>query len=416
MALAGCKSNSDSSAAPKGATVQPQLYGQQIETLANGVKIEIQKVAPLDMDTSNYGAFKQSLNRISAKVYIPEEIAASVNVRKSVTVPGEFLVSPQFKTVNEKKTTGNGYYTVSIEENLWNQDAEDKILDLRPRTLTIKIYSKEGLLGESAVTFLPDLIVSTTEDGSSTQLKSLGIISGAYSFGVVFLEAKTVLETQGVDVKLQMNRLYVAEQASIISFSEAEASQEPEQGQNGRSGGVLELIADKADGKLSVFMRGTKGGKGLEAIDQNEIGTTGTQGAAGTTEKKCKVDSKAGGNEDICTDVCATHPANGSVGGKGPKGIKGGVGMRGGSSGLAKIIVTQPIRYFTADVFTFAGEGGPGGDGGKGGRGGHGGAPGNKPKVCQDAATGPQGPEGDRGDQGTAGDAGQKESELHLSL
>lgn len=372
--------------------------------LAEGVVIEVRKVADLREDRSNYSEFKSNLNIYETKLSIPENIYVNkLEIKRSFS---SLAVNPAYESISKVDAKYvSGQYVISDRLDLWKNDYGQK-------SVTYRIYSQEKLIAESTYTLLPDLLVSS--ESKVTTLQSLGISSGAYKFGIVFIEKDNVLRTEGQEVYLEVGRLYAEDTATIESFSREEAEALPTPGQVGKNGGYLSLKAGYAMGNLNVHMRGTAGGEGLPAAAQTGVGAKGARGADGVVGRVCEprgipfnsLVERPGGL--FCERYCAKDPTNGSAGEKGPKGLRGGVGMIGGHSGAVDIAI-QKGSYFTASLLVEAGLGGPGGAGSEGGKGGEGGDPGSSHGECRGAARGAQGPQGEKGDMGSSGPRGVEE-------
>lgn len=372
--------------------------------LAEGVVIEIKKVADLREDRSNYSEFKNNLNIYETKLSIPENIYVNqLEIKRSFS---SLAVNPAYESISKIDAKYvSGQYVISDRLNLWKNDHTQK-------TVTYRIYSQEKLIAESTYTLTPDLVVSSAD--KVTTLQSLGISSGAYKFGIIFIEKENILRTEGQQVYLEVGRLYAEDTATIESFSRADAEKIPAAGQVGKNGGYLSLRAGMAMGHLNINMRGTAGGEGLPAAAQTGVGEKGARGSDADFEQVCfggEVFSDAlvaRPGRGVCQLICAKRPSNGTSGGQGPKGYRGGMGMIGGHSGSVDILIsTGP--FFTASLRAESGLGGPGGAGSEGGKGGEGGDPGSGRRGCDGSVKGGQGAQGEKGDTGASGPQGVQE-------
>ncbi|UXR63887.1 hypothetical protein EZJ49_12515 [Bdellovibrio bacteriovorus] len=373
--------------------------------LAEGVVIEVKKVADLREDRSNYSEFKNNLNIYETKLSIPESLYVNqLEIKRSFS---SLAVNPAYESISKIDAKYvSGQYVISDRLDLWKNDHAQK-------TVTYRIYSKEKLIAESTYTLLPDLLVSS--ESKVTTLQSLGISSGAYKFGIIFIEKDNVLRTEGQEVYLEAGRLYAEDTATIETFSAEEAEKIPAPGQVGKNGGYLSLKAGYAMGDLKLHMRGTAGGEGLPAAAQTGIGAKGARGVDATSRRMCE---PGGGvflmapelrrGATFCEIICTRQPTNGGAGAQGPKGLRGGMGMIGGHSGAADIVIAKG-PYFTASLSAEAGLGGLGGAGSEGGKGGEGGDPGSTRGDCRTASKGPQGALGEKGDMGSSGPRGVEE-------
>ncbi|WP_374001633.1 hypothetical protein [Bdellovibrio bacteriovorus] len=372
--------------------------------LAEGVVIEIKKVADLREDRSNYSEFKNNLNIYETKLSIPENIYVNqLEIKRSFS---SLAVNPAYESISKIDAKYvSGQYVISDRLNLWKNDHTQK-------TVTYRIYSQEKLIAESTYTLTPDLVVSSAD--KVTTLQSLGISSGAYKFGIIFIEKENILRTEGQQVYLEVGRLYAEDTATIESFSREDAEKIPAAGQVGKNGGYLSLRAGMAMGHLNINMRGTAGGDGLPAALQTGVGANGARGSDAKFHRSCfgggvyRDALLARPGREICELVCERRPSDGTPGGEGPKGYRGGMGMIGGHSGSVDIsISTGP--FFTASLRVEPGLGGFGGPGSEGGKGGEGGAPGTGRPGCEGSVAGRQGAQGQKGDNGASGPRGQQE-------
>nr|BFD67381.1 hypothetical protein HAGR004_24030 [Bdellovibrio sp. HAGR004] len=372
--------------------------------LAEGVVIEVKKVTDLREDRSNYPEFKRNLNIYETKLSIPENIYVNqLEIKRSFS---SLAVNPAYEAVSKIDAKYvSGRYVISDRLDLWKHDRTQK-------TVTYRIYSQEKLIAESTYSLTPDLVVAS--ESKVTTLQSLGISSGAYKFGIIFIEKGNILRTEGQQVYLEVGRLYAEDTATIESFSREEAEKVPAPGQVGKDGGYLSLRAGMAMGHLNINMRGTAGGEGLPAAAQTGVGAKGARGSDAEIYQSCTggevfrdvlVERPA---RRICEFICVKRPSSGASGGQGPKGYRGGMGMIGGHSGSVDISVsTGP--FFTASLTVEPGLGGPGGIGSEGGMGGEGGDPGSGRRGCDGAVKGAQGAQGEKGDRGASGPLGVQE-------
>ncbi|MGZ3747122.1 MAG: hypothetical protein ACXWRE_07135 [Pseudobdellovibrionaceae bacterium] len=215
------------------------------------------------------------------------------------------------------------------------------------------------------------------------------------------LGPKAQFITQGLNVRIEVKEL-IAKDSIIRTFK---SDQIAEPGANGRDGGHLELIAEKATGNLTLLMQGERGGGGAEGAPPNESlrGATGAKGldAIFSYERGLR--------------LCVRKARDGAQGGQGLQGFVGGPGGRGGDTGSALVKITEADN-FTVKIQKTPGGGGAGGQGGAGGPGGQGGEPGNEsppeyhgPRQQNYTASGPIGIPGPQGLTGALGNDGVAE-------
>lgn len=415
----GCQQNqSGSEGTPTAAkTVAPQ---EKRDVLSNGVVIEIYKVTTLRNDRSNYNTFKQNINVYETKITIPEHVFTS-DLEISRTLNAASL-NPSYEIISKSDAElidDNKYVVI---DRISFRDS-----DLTPKTVTYKVYTNEMKNGESTATLIPDLIVE--KGAEAVTLQSLGISSGRYEFGVIVFENNSILRTEGGSVLFKAQRVF-AENAIVESFDQEFSLTPAPLGQSGKNGGRFNLQAELAWGDLTINMRGTVGGKGFPAKQQTAVGAAGSKGANGRREKyACEsigpkhISGKADvlfTTKDPDVIVCewrCIKPTNGTDGNAGPAGFEGGVGMSGGMSGSAEILVREKLEKFNVEITRTAGAGGLGGDGSQGGAGGAGGPPGDVANYCdQGASSGRAGAQGPTGPQGPKGqDGGLEQSSITIN-
>lgn len=208
--------------------------------------------------------------------------------------------------------------------------------------------------------------------------------------------------TQGLNVRIEVKEL-ISDGGTIRTFKEDQIASP---GNNGRSGGHLELVIGHATGELNLVMQGEKGGTGADGKgpDQALKGPTGAPGMAALF-----VDLRPG------IRVQGHKATNGAQGGMGLRGYPGDPGLKGGDSGTALIKISDE-EDFKLLAQKHPGHGGDGGQGGVGGPGGDGGPPGKEsipeyhgPETHNYTTQGPQGPQGPQGLQGNPGSDGYEE-------
>jgi len=204
--------------------------------------------------------------------------------------------------------------------------------------------------------------------------------------------------TQGLNLRLEIDEL-ISDNGVIQTFPD---DQRAPVGQEGRSGGHLELVVGHATGKFNVKMLGEQGGEGIPGKDPDES-LRGPKGPNGNNVIICNV----GGN--ITGIFICKQPSSGGAGGQGLPGFPGGIGFKGGDSGTALIKIASTDDGFELHTERKSGAGGIGGLGGAGGLGGFGGDPGDKKWLNVIVTTGPQGPQGPRGPTGNKGLDGYQE-------
>ena len=414
--LVACQPNSSTDKAtgvsvpvvePKGDEIPPT--NPPVVKTASGVVLEVQKKVELREDRANIEEFKQNLNQYVVTIKIPEELF--VEDIQIVGSQNPLALNPKYTYLPKHKATyQDGVYHITETFNLWQKDFKSK-------KITYKIITQDKTLEEMSFELYPDLVVKAAQN-QPLSLASIGILSGHYRFGVLFLEKGSVLSTQGASVKLQVQRLYV-DDAKIESFSDEEANTFPSYGEAGRSGGHLVIQSDFAIGRLTVEMRGTTGGKGYPALIQDKTAKVRTRGADGAVEHYCDapvVKPAPSGARTLrnrrlggCGVICLRDPQDGLPGDNGFDGFDGNKGGVGGSSGFVEVHVANPAPDFQVQVFHFPGKGGLGSPGSPGTPGTPGGLAGEDFGICRKARTGVPGLNGKNGVNGANGAPGATE-------
>lgn len=400
-----CNNPSASNSQPPIATEKdPFVDTSSREILPNGITIEIDKATELREDRSNLAQFKRDLNKRVAKIIIPEALFNS-DLEVYRTLKPE-AVNPRYEVVSKTSAIfENGQYIMIDKISPWDRN-------YLPQKISYKVYIKDSFIGMTQTELVPDLLISPQTGG--THLSQLNISSGEFRFGVIFMESGSVLYTQGSSVDFVAHRFY-ADSAKIETFSEQEASTPQANGQQGLSGGLLQIRAKSAAGDLEVHLRGTRGGKGYDFLSEPAALTTpGPKGRRAESERKEKC-SRGRSDADYCFEYfnCRVPPGDGLPGPIGTAGFEGGPGMPGGATGAAVIQIESDLGPFNVNLLHYPGKGGLGGQGGPGGRGGPGGDPGDLDSQggCKVAAKrGPEGPVGPIGPQGPEGIEGQVQS------
>ncbi|MDG0816468.1 collagen-like domain-containing protein [Bdellovibrio svalbardensis] len=245
----------------------------------------------------------------------------------------------------------------------------------------------------------------------------------------VFLSDKIPLTTNGTTLDIAANELHAAN-GSIQTFPESikiknsqgfeeELPPTAPDGVNGRSGGAISISAKKLYGRLHVYMRGEKGGRGLKG-DPKPQASAGVP--AESAKPECLKDSPVRFSLSQCS--CPSDLRPGGQGADGEKGNPGRQGMSGGDSGSVRIMIQEYIPsegidsilptdgVGIVDVVQLPGVGGDGGFGGDGQAGGAGG-PGRNIAgrlECRGdgGMSGKDGPVGDAGGAGHPGVLGMK--------
>lgn len=263
-------------------------------------------------------------------------------------------------------------------------------------------------------------IITIPKDLLASGVEYLEKITGIHR---LFIEKDTVIMPRGTLLSIKVNEI-ISDGGTITSFP---PNTNAAIGGNGRNGGNISIVADRASGKLNVIARGEAGGNGSPGL----LGYAGKAGAPGSNAEigyndsyssllqislfnsnafREMIDKRI--NEDPTGTIarryikCYKPPTSGAPGEPGGPGSNGYPGGDGGSSGLLYINIKYTDQLKPTTKF-YAGEPGLGGAAGKGGPGGPPGASGQQDKwnICPPAP--PQGPPGSPGPDGLPGPNGK---------
>jgi hypothetical protein len=156
---------------------------------------------------------------------------------------------------------------------------------------------------------------------------------------------------------------------------------------------------------LKIFMRGRKGGKGINGQAIAERPPKANRGPDNIDQEQCRLINDSGGCDDW---QCTVYGSDGPTGAKGKRGNDGASGSHGGDSGTFTLVAKQATKYQVL-YDAIPGNGGDPGLHGEGGRGGDGGDPGLiRTRTCSEGSPGQEGPRGDNGVDGNPGEPGNK--------
>lgn len=384
-----------------------------VETLPNGITLELGKAVSLNEDLDNYSDFEANLNQYEIKITVPQELMSGLKVKKAEITSGTLEIDPNFGVITKlNPQVEGGNYVIILKDSLWpairydqSGDEVKVIPDFRAKSVIVKVEFEGKNIADLRKEFLPDLVINNSK---LKTLKSLGLDSEEFYFGTIFLKKNSILKIENISTILHVDRFF-AEDATIETFNDDEVKNSVD-GFPGISGGHFKIFANQVKGILTVNMRGTAGGKGRDIEKRTDIPQKAKNGANGSSELVCKMGSIKGGGEDHCNYKCVTQPTNGDTGLKGFKGLPGGTGFSGGSSGSFSLIAQSKKDFFEVSAEILPGLGGIPGKSGEGGPGGEGGEPGSTVKSCGNATKGATGAQGDIGDPGIAGKDGEKEN------
>lgn len=353
---AGSKSSSQPGTEVKEFSIEPE---KEIEN-ADFRVTKIRKVV-LNEDLSNIGQFKENINNWLVRVEAKTKLTVKSVIKCQRFEKGENLIS---QASFDESGVAEVNLTISAQDPL-------------------KVDFECSLPGKEAVTVTlrKSLIISDKRNMIAASLSDTSVIE------TIVLEKDAVLITDGKTVTLTFNEL-ISEGGKIVTFEEDKDFKSPDD-QIGKSGGIINLVTEKARGELFVELRGLPGGAQTKIKPQ--ISHTPHAG------------SELNGRESESRKSCL-----GKQGYQGFQGEKGFQGLKGGDTGMIffRSIDESTIKL---EISYHPGAGQTGGLGGKGGSGGRGGKGGVYVKNfttrtnCPDGLPGPQGPDGIQGDKGLSG-------------
>lgn len=211
----------------------------------------------------------------------------------------------------------------------------------------IEVYEDSYTIkGTNSISELAALVSAGTLDLKSNQLE--------LEMEELVLDSRSILSTEGKDVTLKIKRL-VSSEGQISTFIDESIA-------DGKNGGFIRILADSAQGKLTINLIGRKGRSGEKALEhksKEQIAgvTNGIHGENGREAFR-----------DKCIS-CQKQPTNGGNGSKGIVGYPGGNGGQGGSSGSGELIIQSPSQLILNVIHKpgLGGKGAPGGSGSDGG-------------------------------------------------
>lgn len=237
-----------------------------------------------------------------------------------------------------------------------------------------------------------------------------------YSYNRFFIRSGAQIKTNGHDLVIAVNKLYVEEDprkidggwsrifSNIITHFPGENTSES----SPMIGSNITIRAKEAHGFLTVALVGLNGkngksGETLErergisrAVDPKLRGADGVSGLSTEIHGKCRPGAGLDAQLQCGRSIfrCDRQPTNGTDGKRGANGTDGENGAKGGNAGRIQFFI-ETHHNFKAEVFDRAGKGGFGGKGSQRLSGGVGGSAGAYAQGCRAAQDGANGPSGD---------------------
>lgn len=368
------------------------------EVAITEIKFKSSHAVELNDDFTNVDAVKESLNTFKV----------TTSFSKSLERDVEFVCFNQRLDNGEKSNSTKiiaGEKKGEIVISLLNKELELNV--------DCKVTSEGKTLAAQSYTFLTSVLIDSEEKfNTNLFLKA----SAGYAVDRLILLRTGSLITNTESFKLNIEKLY-SQDSSIQTFSGSDLL-----GQRGnlagKSGGVINVFAMSAVGKLRVNMYGQNGDDQTSVpIAITNAPVAGTNAVAETYVRECFSNcseefvaksnlldiaeiSRTCHRPPTCKTRLATAGSPATSGQNGAKGTVGYQGNAGGNSGYFNL-VTNTEENFDVSFDVRVGSGGGGGAGGVGGPGGVGGSgAGSFPAAPNGAngATGDQGPRGNNGE------------------
>lgn len=380
---------------PSQPLVSPAVKVNQPER-TDGLTFKVDRAVTLQEDLSNLESFQSNLNIYVMTMTIPNSIAKDLRIKKNVN---QIIDSSAYQYGEDSVTVTDliDMSEVKLIEQNYEYEIENDGKSLQPVSFSIK----------------PDLVIIGSRTLTDVKVTSLDIEVGA-----LFLDANASLITDGTSISIKAETI-ISKDASIETFAAETVSEPAAKGKRGDSGGNLKITTNLLIGNINVFMRGKKGGAGIDGIAITEIPAQAASGQDSGSNDFCfDYEFRAPIFERALREIpprcvgraCSTPATNGQPGAKGVRGNDGQPGAPGGDSGIFEIIAIKSSNQNKVNVNLLPGVGGDAGvpsAGGTGGAGGAGGA--SRNQHCQAGSPGPQGPQGDNGSPSVPGPSGAQQ-------
>ena len=204
------------------------------------VIFEVKRAVEMNEDLSNYSDFIQSLN--------------SYNVKASVKNP---------------KTREATLVCTNTANITWTEEYKTDLIDGKSGLVNIKLSRGaknlttfnclvrdefKQIISEAKIELNKDYIVF-----GIVSAKELGLIEGINKIGALVIHNESTLTTEGMNLSIKATDFIARENAQIESYKKNELSSEDNS--LGKSGGIINISAERSLGKLKVHMRGKNGGR-----------------------------------------------------------------------------------------------------------------------------------------------------------
>lgn len=242
------------------------------------VTFYIKRSIEIKDDLSNYDEFVQNLNtfNISAQVKnprTPQAILECVN-------PANINWSEEYRADLIDGKSG----TVNIK---LSKDAKN----LTSFNCSVKDEFKQ-IIGEAKIELRKDYLASDFRSA-----KEIGLIEGINKIGALVIHNST-LTTEGMNLNIKATDFIAKDNAKIESFKTTDLASEDNI--IGKSGGIINISAERSFGKLQVNMRGKNGGRNT-SVDKsyNDFSANSITTCPQWTGQ---VVMQTGGGHSICMD------------------------------------------------------------------------------------------------------------------
>ncbi|MDE0092359.1 MAG: hypothetical protein OXN83_03625, partial [Oligoflexia bacterium] len=204
---------------------------------------------------------------------------------------------------------------------------------------------------------------------------------------------------------------FISNHSLIQNFEEEKRAKKREEG---KSGGHISILANKARGNLKLVLSGESGGKvsrrRVLTVDErkNLLGKSGKNGKDAVYKRICETKSFLFLTNINCRFECIVKQTGGEDGGDGKQGLPGEEGKKGGDTGSFHLQAYDLSSFHLTEVKKAGGLGSEGGNGSFGGFGGKAGRNGRDDKnLCETKLSRPKrGNKGKRGRKGKFGKNG----------
>ena len=318
--------------------------GTQTEE-SSTLKVTKKRKVPLLMRESkflNFPEFKENINnyKLTLEAKTGDYFGASVECVKSNFLDRE----------NTKITEAFDESGLKAEMNLSIDDNDPMVVNF-----DCKVMDREVVVASTSVEIRKSFVVDGTQN-----IYALGI-AGTSAIETLVLDDNSVLETKGTIIDLKMNEL-VSNKGTIATFSKTRMPT-PVDNEPGKSGGILNILTEKAIGDIVFELRGGNAGVQTNKVPSKNMEAIPADPALNGT---CKGYSNNFGSNDKNCWGKRGHP--------GKPGFDGFDGFDGGATGLLKFTSEQAnklrvsVQYYPGleSIGVAGGKGGTGGPGGKG--------------------------------------------------